>query len=408
MDRNVAFNTLLAVSTPDLRQLTNWPVETESPRWQISSLYRYHNFLRVVWIAKEFEDTGGSQAQNRYIGVVEAHFAGSPHDCLNFLQVNNLVPRNSCSVKRDMSAIASPCQALVSTHSTEIYLSWMVSNDIQDAVVVDDIQELPVGLFLLDECQEKVIALTPPLLLESRSGMGKTEILFKHCISYSPGSSGELSHAIKPTCFVTVSAKLCQELQRRYDEVQKVEQVVLPRVSFFSFRGMLAFLLRVYHIAEGDTSVSSSCNFLEYVHSRKSHEKLEVEPSLVENEIGGVILGSLTAAIKKRALTREEYLEEKRSNVPIDCQEGWTTRKLVYKEYENYQKWKIDNECVYDIHDIVLRLIRESSAKEQNEIFHSAYLDEVQDFSYASIFLICSIAGKTEARWTAGECDAAI
>lgn len=30
-----------------------------------------------------------------------------------------------------------------------------------------------------------------------------------------------------------------------------------------------------------------------------------------------------------------------------------------------------------------------------------AYLDEVQDFSYAAIFLICGIAGKTERQWVA-------
>ena len=35
------------------------------------------------------------------------------------------------------------------------------------------------------------------------------------------------------------------------------------------------------------------------------------------------------------------------------------------------------------------------------ELFLSAYLDEIQDFTYASIYLICSLAGKTTAHWVA-------
>jgi len=38
---------------------------------------------------------------------------------------------------------------------------------------------------------------------------------------------------------------------------------------------------------------------------------------LIENEIGGVIQGSLSAAIARRPLNRDEYLKEKRSNIPL-------------------------------------------------------------------------------------------
>jgi len=411
MDRNVAFNTLLAVSTPRLTDLISWPVEKGPPRWQSSSLRQYEERLQVVWIAKEFEQEGVSQADTRYDGVVEAHFAGRRRECLNFMQVHHLVPRSACRVKRDMSGIVR-CEDQVATHSTEIDLSWQVTNDIQEAVVDENIEELPVGLFLLDEYQESIITLKPPLLLESRSGMGKTEILFKHCISYAPSGAGT---AAARTCFVTVSANLCRALQRRYKEVQEVKQVVLPRVSFFSFLGsrvqtetgpervesFIDLLLKLYGIPKSGMSVPSSCTFLDYLNSRTSHERLEVDASLVENEIGGVILGSLAAAIKQEPLSRAEYLDEQRSNIPKDTADGQRTRALVYNEYEKYRLWKLENGNAYDTNDIVLRLIREACGKEAKEIFQSAYLDEVQDFSYASIYLICSIAGKSEARWTA-------
>ena len=33
------------------------------------------------------------------------------------------------------------------------------------------------------------------------------------------------------------------------------------------------------------------------------------------------------------------------------------------------------------------------------QLFNAAYLDEIQDFSYASIYLICNIAGCSSLRW---------
>jgi superfamily I DNA/RNA helicase len=122
--------------------------------------------------------------------------------------------------------------------------------------------------------------------------------------------------------------------------------------------------------------------------------------SLVENEIGGVIEGSLSAALKKKPLDEEQYLEEKRSNIPINTEEGRDKRKLVYQDYSRYARWKIENNK-YDLGDIVLELCKLLDLRLINDIFQSAYLDEVQDFSYASIFLICSIAGKSEAQWVA-------
>jgi hypothetical protein len=274
-------------------------------------------------------------------------------------------------------------------HSTNnIELSWEVTNNLQDAVVDDEIQELPVGLFLLDEYQESIITLSPPLLLESRSGMGKTEILFKHCISYLP------SAAASRTCFVTVSPNLCRALQRRYDEVQKFAKAALPRVSFYSFLGsrvhsesgtervksFIDLLLGIYRIA--DMSVSSACAFLDFVQERTSHEKLEVDPALVESEIGGVILGSLAAALKGEPLSRAEYLGEIRSNIPNDSADGARTRNLVYDVYEKYRVWKLARDEAYDTNDIILRLIRESAVQGEKErdIFQSAYLDEVRAY----------------------------
>lgn len=87
IDRNVAFNTLFAVSSESVDMLTNLPVDSDPPRWQTSSLRSYDRTLQVVWIAKELEQGRGSNVDVPYKGIVEAHFAGSRNECLQFKQV---------------------------------------------------------------------------------------------------------------------------------------------------------------------------------------------------------------------------------------------------------------------------------------------------------------------------------
>lgn len=179
-------------------------------------------------------------------------------------------------------------------------------------------------------------------------------------------SNKPLPHGIsgkQPICFVTVSPRLRKELDRRYHEIEAIEKIVLPPVCFFSFRELLDGLLAFKGVS--DMRVSDACNFFDYVHSRTSHSPLTAEESLIENEIGGVIMGSLKAAKKKSSLSRDDYLSEKRSNVS-DTQEGLTQKQLIFDEYERYRKWKVTNEK-YDVNDIVLRLI----SMKREQIFES-------------------------------------
>lgn len=157
----------------------------------------------------------------------------------------------------------------------------------------------------------------------------------------------------KPLCFVTVSRTLSRELTKRYAEAEKLAQRKLcAAVSFFVLRDLLEMLLRRYQI---NIDMSSLYSFTEYVENRKSHENLDVKASLIENEIGGVILGSLTAALERRPLSRTQYLVEKRSNVPTDTQEGCRMRELIYAEFERYNRAKAER---YDMNDVILQLIK--------------------------------------------------
>lgn len=172
-------------------------------------------------------------------------------------------------------------------------------------------------------------------------------------------------HILQPILFLTVSARLSRSLAERYREVERLETCTLVPIAFFALSDFLEKLLLTCHIP--DFARDARCTFAEYVGSRSSHEKMDCEPSLVENEIGGCILGSLAAALHQRPLTRPEYLEEIRSNISRDTDEGLRLRGLVYNEFTNYRTYK-EEHGKHDVDDIVLRLIGEDV---KSEIFQS-------------------------------------
>jgi hypothetical protein len=90
--------------------------------------------------------------------------------------------------------------------------------------------------------------------------------------------------------------------------------------------------------------------------------RFPVDANLAENEIGGVIMGSLESAVQGAALSRDQYRQSKRSNVPNDTQEGLATRNLIYDEYERYARWKRDFKK-FDQNDVVARLLKENIAQ---------------------------------------------
>jgi hypothetical protein len=67
-------------------------------------------------------------------------------------------------------------------------------------------------------------------------------------------------------------------------------RVSLPEVSFFSLRELLDGLLAMLG---SDKSMKKICTFRQHIHSRSSFVDLSVDISEAENEISGVILGSL-------------------------------------------------------------------------------------------------------------------
>lgn len=171
--RNIAFNVLLAIATPKIKLLKAAPnVKSESPCWQRSSLKNCGNAdVNLVWIPKE--NTTGN-----FVGIIEAHFAGTLGECNNFIQMNPIVPAHgACKVKRDLSGLGLHSIAELTTpahtHGIEFY-RWYVTDELQNAVI-DDIGELPEGQFCLDKQQESILEKQPPLLLESRSGTGEQD-----------------------------------------------------------------------------------------------------------------------------------------------------------------------------------------------------------------------------------------
>ena len=196
--------------------------------------------------------------------------------------------------------------------------------------------------------------------------------------------------AAKPVCFVTVSQRLCEELTKRYDEAenmrlqyessdgqdgdeaQPTEETRL--VDFFSFRRFLGHLLEAFGV---EMKPEEACSFSQFLTQRRSHQRLDVELHLAENEIGGAIMGSLDSARYCRPLTREEYLAEIRSNIRR-TEEGLSQRKRIYTIFEEYKQFKAENDY-YDEGDIVLKLVECVRKRQEGDVFQSLYLDEVQE-----------------------------
>ena len=386
LEKNICMNTLRAIVLPKLEKLDSRLHARDTASWYESFLKGFRDSMRIVWIAKEgFEKP-----------IVEAHFAGSRDACLHFRQVHLLPPACARTARKDMSGLENLSEKEKngskprSLYTAEYPItSWPVKNTFQKALYVN--QNLPDACVQLDPCQEIVACSRYPLLLESRSGTGKTLVLLQHAAYHSDPSDE------KPACFVTVSPRLCQQLRQTYDDMLQVENDCLPRTLFFSYDILLRELTEIYEI--DDFVGRDHCRFLGFAASRKSHKRISVEPHLVENEIGGVIMGSLEAAIMCRPLSRSEYLSTKRSNVAKDSKAGEELRSKIYDIYENYEEWKRLNHK-YDTSDQVLRLLRWlHNQANPVEFFSSGYLDEVQDLSYAAIYLICSLAGRSSTQW---------
>jgi tetratricopeptide (TPR) repeat protein len=404
-DKNVCMNTLLAIAKPDCDALRNRIPRRDAPTWYTSCLKASYDSVRVVWTAKAGVDQP----------VIEAHFAGSAAECSRFVQIYHCIPENTCIVKVDLSGLdlrqgrqgAIDDDVSTAMQPSTPFAAWAMTNAVQHAVCCGE--ALPRGGVQLDDHQEKIARSCPPLIVESRSGTGKTLVLLQHA-AYHADFSDERS-----ACFVTVSPRLCRQLYLKYDEMNRIENLSLPPTVFFSFRELLTRLLEMRGIK--DFEDLDPCRFLGYVNARRSHEQISVDPILVENEVGGVITGSLDAAEQRHPLSREQYLGNKRSNIENETDAGRSLRNVVFDEYEQYTVWKREAKK-FDIHDVVLRLLRTkwdvifSSGKMYCfrttdferaliSLFLSptAYLDEIQDLSYAAIYLICGLAGKDSLRW---------
>jgi AAA domain len=342
-DRNVSFNTLRAVALPDILALGSRIPERKTWAWYMSWLKGYSDTIRIIWIPKMGHK-------------IEAHFVGGRASCYHFIQTN-FTPDDACIVDSYLSDLLTLQNSktiesrILDENNEEIVRaisSWAVTNVTQDAICNG--KALPEASVELDEEQDMIARLKPPLIIESRSGTGKTLVLLQHAAYHSDRNED------RNVCFVTVSKRLCKQLSAKYDEMDRAENRSLPPASFFPFEELLFKLLdysklRIYF--EG----KERCRFAGFVNARSSHASLKIDLRLCENEIGGVIGGSVEAAMQGSPLNKEQYLATKRSNVSGKSLDGQNLRSNIFDVFELYAEWKRENDK-YDLDDVVLMLLR--------------------------------------------------
>ena len=143
--------------------------------WWIGTSLSTHCF------AKSSETKGTHQpvaasARNR-VGYIDAHYAGTPSNCWKFIQSSRKVPPNACKVNRELTSVFRDDDGEVKREA-QFDHSWSVTNELQHAILDDIVENLPTGQFVLDPEQEQTVSRPLPLLVESRSGTGKTNCLF--------------------------------------------------------------------------------------------------------------------------------------------------------------------------------------------------------------------------------------
>lgn len=123
-----------------------------------------------------------------------------------------------------------------------------------------------------------------------------------------------------------------------YTEVKDINHTTIQSCVFMSLSELHDGLVKRMKL---QIDVSDMTSFKEeYILKRKSHKSLLIDPTLVENEIGGVILGSLKSAELCRPLKWNEYEVDPRSNITKQSDEGSYTRRQIYEQYQSYDNWK--------------------------------------------------------------------
>ena len=91
---------------------------------------------------------------------------------------------------------------------------------------------------------------------------------------------------------VTVSQKLCRELNARYDEVAKIEDASLPPIKVFSFRELIDDLVK-YSKLELGTKVL--CTFIQYMNDEKFYDGVGVDLQEAESKYSRIVYDCFTA-----------------------------------------------------------------------------------------------------------------
>jgi hypothetical protein len=192
-------------------------VNTKVPCWQQSALKGCEDRIQIIWVAKE----DGAKPK------IEAHFAGTRAKCNHFRQSHRLIPKGTVRIKQGLTGVNRDTldEVNVNGQSENIDIAWTLKETLGNAILDGEIESLPDGYFDLDPEQTKICAQEPPLLIESGSGTGKTNVLFKHAVDYAYQVRSD--QQTKSICFVTVSPRLKKELEKRYTDIALMERSVI-------------------------------------------------------------------------------------------------------------------------------------------------------------------------------------
>ncbi|XP_048257706.1 TPR and ankyrin repeat-containing protein 1-like [Haliotis rufescens] len=128
---------------------------------------------------------------------------------------------------------------------------------------------------------------------------------------------------------------------------------------------------------------------------------MKYHPSLVWAEIMSFIKGSFKALSNESGhLTRDEYIDVGRKKAPFFVGK----REIIYELFEKYSRF-IKQRGLFDIVDVVQNIYKRLLDQKQSRPFivHQIYVDEIQDFTEAELFLLLSIMRNPNGMFLTGD-----
>jgi hypothetical protein len=266
----------------------------------------------------------------------------------------------------------------------------------------NEIQEMETSRWLpplhLTKQEREVVEKEGTVLLLGRSGTGKTVCICNRIDLDRKRHKGDMTFSQRKRhkgdmtfsqLFVARSARIRKYVMETVGDLSNTDETGQSLTSFLTFSALLEQCEKRLFCGK----VLDASKHIDFERFKQEFAGCcgALDPLVVWTQIRSFIKGSIDAVLKKRYLTREEYL-----NLGVNhCRLDRDQRQQAYDTFEQYRKasdWWDDCDRVADI----VRVLFEDRVARAELSRRRVYVDEIQDYTQAEVamfFLLNSDKG---------------